>query len=531
MYVRNEKMKKTILSIIMSLLAYFSIVSLTVLAEEPSSMIISTASGRPGDTVSVDVVITNNPGINSFTVGFDYDTSRLTLNDVKPNTALGGQFAFSKKAVWINSADTMYSGEILSLTFSILGEAEPGAAYISLLYNDGDICNYNEEDVSFSIEPGWVYVSMDEVVTTNTSTSSTLSSVNEDVTTVSTTKQTTSETSASSKPAEESEDDNSKGNCYRIAGTDRIHTAIAVSESGWDESKNVVLANGYNFPDALVGATLAKKLDAPILLTNSSEINNDVLIEISRLKSKNVYILGGSAAVSENIEKDLIATGCRVERVCGDNRNATATAISREIVQQSESAFLVCNSGFADALSISSVTASKEMPILFINSDGTLPDETREELVRMKCEKAYIIGGSVAIDASAENALLDIGIDSERIYGKDRYETSLSVSQFFEDFLSFDNVVVATGKDFLDALSGASFAAQRGAPVVLINDSASEDFLTAMSVNETKTFYVLGGTSALPDDIMADLEKITSQTNGETSIERKGLLGWLTSCN
>jgi len=53
----------------------------------------------------------------------------------------------------------------------------------------------------------------------------------------------------------------------RIAGADRIGTAIEISKAAFPQgSDTVIIATGYNFPDALAGAPLACVLDALSLL-------------------------------------------------------------------------------------------------------------------------------------------------------------------------------------------------------------------------------------------------------------------------
>lgn len=119
---------------------------------------VGTATAAPGATVVVPVSITKNPGINTFSLGFDYDSTKLELTSVSVSENLGGQFTYSKKAVWLNSADTTYTGEILLLTFKVLETTADGNVPVSVTYNTGDIANYDEEDVYFDLVSGKVTV-------------------------------------------------------------------------------------------------------------------------------------------------------------------------------------------------------------------------------------------------------------------------------------------------------------------------------------------------------------------------------------
>ena len=65
------------------------------------------------------------------------------------------------------------------------------------------------------------------------------------------------------------------GQVTRISGADRYATAAQVATANWTTSDNVVLVNGQNYPDAVSASALAKKLNAPILLTKADSLNAD----------------------------------------------------------------------------------------------------------------------------------------------------------------------------------------------------------------------------------------------------------------
>jgi putative cell wall-binding protein len=60
----------------------------------------------------------------------------------------------------------------------------------------------------------------------------------------------------------------------RYHGSNRYSTATSIANKlKHDKFNNVVIAYGYNFPDALSGSVLASKVNAPILLVGNS-VNN-----------------------------------------------------------------------------------------------------------------------------------------------------------------------------------------------------------------------------------------------------------------
>ena len=151
-------MKKRIIACFIVFILTVTAFSNTVLAAGTPTITVGSITAEKGDTVTLDVSISNNPGINTFVLGFDYDTTRLNLSNVTLSSSLGGQYVYSKKAVWLNNSDTTYNGKILTLTFHVLDNADAGDASVAVTYNAGDISNYNEEDVSFNLVAGKVTI-------------------------------------------------------------------------------------------------------------------------------------------------------------------------------------------------------------------------------------------------------------------------------------------------------------------------------------------------------------------------------------
>ena len=154
-------MKKKLIVISLILLIMVSTISIAYSTGRPALMV-SSATAKPGETVTLSVSIDKNPGINTFALGFDYDDSLLQLLDVQPTKDLGGQFVYGKKAVWLNSQDTTYNGDIMTLTFKVADSASIGNAKVTLKFSKGDISNYSEKTVSFSTESGNISIQGDQ---------------------------------------------------------------------------------------------------------------------------------------------------------------------------------------------------------------------------------------------------------------------------------------------------------------------------------------------------------------------------------
>ncbi|KUO73755.1 MAG: hypothetical protein APF81_02215 [Desulfosporosinus sp. BRH_c37] len=83
---------------------------------------------------------------------------------------------------------------------------------------------------------------------------------------------------------------------------DNITLAVDIAKRGWAQgTPNVILTRDDQFSDVLAAAPLYKKLDAPILMTDSAKLDDQTLAEIRDLHAQNIYIVGGTAAISQDI--------------------------------------------------------------------------------------------------------------------------------------------------------------------------------------------------------------------------------------
>jgi len=294
----------------------------------------------------------------------------------------------------------------------------------------------------------------------------------------------------------------------RYGGASRYETAVQVSNAGWTTSENVVLVNAYGFADALAGVPFAYLKDAPILLTDANSIPKATMDEITRLGAKNIYILGGTGVVSQNIENDLENKQYNVVRLAGTDRFDTGIKIGNEVMKNntSKTAIVTTAYNYPDALSIGSYAAIQNYPILYTETN-VLSTKTKEFIKNNGITKVIIPGGVGAVSEAAANELRSIGVIVERISGADRYETGLNIVNQFKS--SFKNdVILATGSDFPDALAGGVLAAKKQIPILLVDKNyVSDGVKNYIKANGDINMYILGGTGVIPDSVIDLIKK------------------------
>ena len=297
----------------------------------------------------------------------------------------------------------------------------------------------------------------------------------------------------------------------RIAGENRFSTAAEISKETFaDGAETVVLANGMNYADALAGVPLANKLNAPILLTQKDTLANETLAEIKRLGASKAVILGGEGAISNTVRDQLDSSGLYTRRISGKTRFSTAAAVAEALEQDPTEVFLVYGHNYADALSVSTAAALKNAPILYLTTSGELNADTAAYLAKLKAKgcvrNAYVIGGTGVIsDDMMKKAGDALGVAPTRVAGKNRYVTCTEVNSRFKDILTGSGVCIAKGQDFPDALAGGVFAAKLKAPLFLADNTLIDEQKAYLKDKKADTFYVLGGTGAVPDQLVSEI--------------------------
>ncbi|WP_282804183.1 cell wall-binding repeat-containing protein [Clostridium tetani] len=311
----------------------------------------------------------------------------------------------------------------------------------------------------------------------------------------------------------------------RMPGADRYTTAQTVAKKSFGKAENVILVNGLGYADSVSATPFAKLKNAPILLTDASDKPSaDLTATLTELGAKNIYIVGGKGVVTEAMEKEL-AKNYKVERIGGNSRYETNAEIAKKVIAETkaEKAILVNGQdGYADALSVASVAATKGYPVIFGNKNN-VPTVVKDAVKGVK-EVLAVGGEGVLPDAVIK------GLEAKRIAkGADRFDTNLKVLEHFNADFKFDNIFVAAGGDdstskFADALVASAAAAKHGAPVVLTGLGANKDnvdksvkYVKGKMGDSTKV-TIVGGTASVSEAIEKDL-KGEKESTGKADVQ------------
>ncbi|MBQ0058982.1 MAG: cell wall-binding repeat-containing protein, partial [Lachnospiraceae bacterium] len=323
----------------------------------------------------------------------------------------------------------------------------------------------------------------------------------------------------------------------RLGGAARVQTSILAAEAmkeelGLDKFYDIILANAWDFPDALSGSYLAAKKQAPIILLDEANPEPSIdYIKNNLIYHGSIYILGGEAAISGEIEDILYEWALTNHsyrcffRLAGPTRYETNLAILDAADVDRQTTLLIADgNNYADSLSASSTG----LPILMV--DETLSDAQIEWLEKHKFNDYVILGGyqAVVTEVEEETKTAVLGQDGmnqgheptatsedmntsggpddvnvRRIAGPTRYETSaLIAKEFFPDS---NQAMLAYAWNFPDALSGGPLAYTCGCPILLTGGGNTETAKAYLKSQSVKKVYCMGGNSLISDGELASI--------------------------
>jgi putative cell wall-binding protein len=194
------------------------------------------------------------------------------------------------------------------------------------------------------------------------------------------------------------------GTVTRVQGDDRFATAAAVARHAFASAGTAYVASGTTFPDALAGVPAAVRDRAPLLLVTATTVPGATAQAIADLGVDQIVVLGGVGTISQGVEDQLRSLAGSTARVAGDNRFATAAAVSaRAFPGGAPVAYLATGMAAADALAAGPVAALAGGPVLLVRGN-CIPPAVEAEIARLGAPGLVILGGDRAVGLAVEDA-------------------------------------------------------------------------------------------------------------------------------
>ena len=222
-----------------------------------------------------------------------------------------------------------------------------------------------------------------------------------------------------------------------------------------------------------------------------------------------------AGAVTPGIDAQLEPITYSVFRIGGADRyEVAANAVSSVFDPGIPVVYVASGEKYPDALSAGPAAAHRNGALLLVSRD-TLPESTRDELVRLEPERIVVVGGQASVSESVYRQLASLTPAIERIGGADRYEVSRRVvaSAFCGSPSGTgcagggaSSVFVATGENFPDALSAGPAAAHEQGAILLVPGSGTRlDGVTTQLLSRlgAESISITGG----PNSVSPALER------------------------
>ncbi len=318
-------------------------------------------------------------------------------------------------------------------------------------------------------------------------------------------------------------------NIIRFVGVNRVETAGTIAKYLFpDGAKTVIIAESRKMADSMIGTLLSGTLNAPMLLVDKQTDPNNYSIlkgQIASLDPKTVYILGGSAVVSDDIYNYLQAEDYSVKRIAGADRFDTAVEIIKEAqryVSIGETLYIANGRGQTDdnglmlaaegySLAPSADVARNFNPVLLVDKNWTTADKAARVINLIDKAKlnsitnCVILGGINEVPTEIEEVLA-AKLSSAIITREtgDVYTVSSKLALAYAKANNASDVVLALGDTFADALAGELLAAKKNAPLIFVKANSvpkpAYDAINAIVHGYSKA-YILGSNAAINDNV------------------------------
>ena len=219
-----------------------------------------------------------------------------------------------------------------------------------------------------------------------------------------------------------------------------------------------------------------------------------------------------------------------VGRYAGEDRVATAVALSRAAFASAGTVVVARSDLYPDALSGSALAGTAGGPVLLTASDG-LDARVAQEVRRLDASTAYILGTPDVMSRQVADDLRAAGVDRVvRLGGQDRFDTAALVADEVSagDGHAFlvEGADVSPSRGWPDAVAVAGRAASTGTPVLLsFTDRLPDATREAISALGVDRVTIVGGPVAISDQVEREIramgvsvERVAGDTRYDTSV-------------
>lgn len=196
----------------------------------------------------------------------------------------------------------------------------------------------------------------------------------------------------------------------RLAGDIAVNTALEIYQEGkgsWGTT--AIVATSETFQDALSVSPYAYAKHAPIFLANAftHKLDSNVLSELKAGGFKRVIIVGGTAALSDQLEKQQLK-GISCKRLAGPTAYETSGAIAKWCLTQGMTASNVgvaTGDSYYDALAGAALCGKNNSALVLVADDYRFNITGFIAPNKRAVDRVYVFGGPAAVSNATYNSI------------------------------------------------------------------------------------------------------------------------------
>ncbi|MBS5450048.1 MAG: leucine-rich repeat protein [Coriobacteriia bacterium] len=273
----------------------------------------------------------------------------------------------------------------------------------------------------------------------------------------------------------------------------------------------ILVAGGSDhLSDVYVASALAGALGGPVLQTDAGELTQAAADEIDRIGALNVVIVGGTSAVSSEVEQAAgeLYNVEKVYRIAGSDAPDTASRVVSLAptlgVTWGDTCLVIATDDVASACAVSSYAYANGYPVILADSASGVSQAQLDALGKAGVTKAVVVGSQSLADA-ATPSLTGAGLSVQAVSG----DGAAAIDAAFVEYalgqgMGLDGAVLLSS-DRLDLGAGAAALAGRSHAVVLFAGDATTQVVSARA-GQVANATVIGSSSVVSDEDAAALD-------------------------
>jgi len=235
---------------------------------------------------------------------------------------------------------------------------------------------------------------------------------------------------------------------------------------------------------------------------------------------KFMTVLSISMLIFNSLKIEVYSDGKYNRKLIKGNTEQISMELNESVFKSADEAILINENAIIDGIAATPLAYVKNAPIIPIKSKG-MDKEIEKYLDELGIEKITIVGSSESVSQVTANNLKRLGYEVSRIYGENRYKTSIEIAKELNKIKKVNSIILINSSIGVEnALGIYSFAAQENMPIIWVDGENFQDIKSYISKNKIEKVYAIGDSNQFKYKLNENIKNIEfieeinkSQTN------------------